>query len=125
MNYSLNNGLYCTKHAHSHLLFGQHLNGTENNELCTHFLQLPGLKKSQNSLCLMNFRCELTPMDPITNAICSTIYWDCIDDYVNHFSTVIAVVGPMASVNVLSLYSTTNYLANSSCNSSCLNSHRN
>ena len=27
VNYSLNNGLYCTKHAHSHLLFGQHLNG--------------------------------------------------------------------------------------------------
>ena len=31
-----------------------------NNGLCTHFLQLCGLKSSRNSSCLKNHRCELS-----------------------------------------------------------------
>ena len=46
MNYSLNNGLYCAKRVHSHLLFGQLLH--------QHFSRLRGLKSSYNSLRLIN-----------------------------------------------------------------------
>ena len=31
VNYSLRNGLYCTKQAHSHLLFGQLLHGLKSS----------------------------------------------------------------------------------------------
>ena len=34
-----------------------------NNGLCTHFLQLRGLKSSRNSSCLKNRRCELSIMN--------------------------------------------------------------
>ena len=33
INYSLNNGLYCTKRAHSHLLFGQLLHGLKSSTM--------------------------------------------------------------------------------------------
>ena len=63
INYSLNNGLYCTKRAHSHLLFGQLLHGlkSSHNGLWTHLSWLRGLKSSRNSSsCPINRRFEWT-----------------------------------------------------------------
>ena len=53
MNYSLNNGLYCTEWVHSHIwsTIWSTIALTEkfNNGLCTYFSQLCGLKTSRNS----------------------------------------------------------------------------
>ena len=38
-----------------------------NNGLCTHFLQLHGLKSSLNSSCLKNCRCELSLKEAMRN----------------------------------------------------------
>ena len=56
VNYLLNNGLYCNKWAHSHLLFCQLLYGLKSSIIG--FVPLPVLKSSRNSLHFLNLRCE-------------------------------------------------------------------
>ena len=61
VNYLLNNGLYCPKWSHSHLLFGQCLPGLRSSITGVYqFLRLYGLNSLGNRSRLMNFRCEWT-----------------------------------------------------------------
>ena len=60
LNYSLNNGLYCTKWAHSHWLFGQ---------------LISGLKSFDVFLCLALTNNKVISLDKTFLTVSSFIYW--------------------------------------------------
>ena len=74
-HYSLNNGLYCTKGVHSHLVFGQIFCGQKSLMMgCVLIFRDFVDWKVDAKVLLINRRCEWT-----------FHYCDCVDDCVNHF----------------------------------------